>query len=295
MKRKGIILAGGLGSRLYPATLALSKQLLPVFDKPMIYYPISTLMLLDVREILIITTPRDLAQYQRLLSHGESLGMSIHYATQPEPKGIAQAYLIAHEFLGDDHSVLILGDNIFHGHDLPQLFSHAANKSFGASVCACEVDDPERYGVVDFSCDGRVLSIEEKPLQPKSNYAVTGLYFYDQQAVHFVQQLKPSARGELEITDLNRVYLQHDQLDVILMSRGHAWFDAGTHESLFEASTFVSALQHRSGLKLACLEEIAYRQGWIDTAQLERLAHQQKKNDYGDYLARILSQVEHVA
>jgi glucose-1-phosphate thymidylyltransferase len=268
VKRKGIILAAGLGSRLYPVTLATSKQLLPVFDKPMIYYPLSILMQLGIREILLIISPRDEAQYRRLLGNGEQWGVTIDYALQLEPKGIAHAYVIANAWLGDDYSVLILGDNIFYGHDIPRLFLSALNKTIGATVAACAVTDPTRYGIVDFLPNGQVCSIEEKPIHPKSNYAVTGLYFYDQQVVNLVEELTPSARGELEITDLNRLYLQQGELDVIFLNPEHTWFDAGTHESLYEASHFVKSIQESSGVKVACLDEIAYRSGWIDASHL---------------------------
>ena len=294
MQRKGIILAGGSGTRLHPATVAVSKQLLPVFDKPMVYYPLSTLMLTGIRNILIISTPHDLPQYQRLFGNGEQWGLNLSYAMQPEPGGLAQAYLIGETFVGDSPSTLILGDNIFYGHDLPEIFSIAASQPSGASVCVCQVDNPERYGVIDFDSEGRALSIEEKPLHPKSHFAVTGLYFYDNQAVDLVKTLKPSARGELEITDLNRLYLEQGQLNVATMGRGHVWFDAGTHQSLYEASSFVSTIQHRNGLVIACLEEIAYRNHWIDLAQLEKSPALKSKGEYGRYLSNLLKEQEKV-
>ena len=290
MKRKGIILAGGAGTRLNPATLVVSKQLLPVFDKPMVYYPLSTLMLAGIRDILIISTPHDISRYQQLLGTGEQWGINLEYAIQPSPGGLAQAFLIAESFIGDDQAALILGDNIFYGHDLHQLFQKAMQQQEGASIFVYHVHDPERYGVAEFDETGAVISLEEKPTHPKSNYAVTGLYFYDQQAVSLAKQLKPSPRGELEITDLNRLYLEQGKLNVNVMGRGHTWLDTGTHESLLEASLFVSTIQKRQGLKVACLEEIAYHQKWIDASQVESLAKPLAKNDYGQYLLSLLNE-----
>ena len=290
MKRKGIILAGGAGTRLNPATLVVSKQLLPVFDKPMVYYPLSTLMLAGIRDILIISTPHDISRYQQLLGTGEQWGINLEYAIQPSPGGLAQAFLIAESFIGDDQAALILGDNIFYGHDLHQLFQKAMQQQEGASIFVYHVHDPERYGVAEFDETGAVISLEEKPTHPKSNYAVTGLYFYDQQAVSLAKQLKPSPRGELEITDLNRLYLEQGKLNVNVMGRGHTWLDTGTHESLLEASLFVSTIQKRQGLKVACLEEIAYPQKWIDASQVESLAKPLAKNDYGQYLLSLLNE-----
>lgn len=286
--RKGIILAGGTGSRLHPATLAISKQLLPVFDKPMIYYPLSTLMLAGIRDILIISTPQDIPRFELLLGTGTQWGLNLHYATQPSPDGLAQAFLIGESFIGHDPSALVLGDNIFYGHDFHRLLNNAMTRTKGASVFAYHVQDPERYGVVDFDSRGKVRSLEEKPKQPKSSYAVTGLYFYDQQVVDLTKSLKPSLRGELEITDLNRLYLERGQLNVEVMGRGYAWLDTGTHESLLDASQFIATLQIRQGLKVACPEEIAYRQQWIDAGQLEELAQPLIKNGYGHYLLRVL-------
>ena len=288
MKRKGIILAGGTGSRLHPATLAISKQLLPVFDKPMIYYPLSTLMLAGVRDILIISTPQDTPRFQQLLGTGEQWGINLSYAVQPSPDGLAQAFIIGESFLASNPSVLVLGDNIFYGHDFPQLLNSAVKRNDGATVFAYHVHDPERYGVIEFDAARQAINLEEKPAVPKSNYAVTGLYFYDSHVVELAKQLKPSARNELEITDLNRLYLEQHKLHVEIMGRGYAWLDTGTHESVLEAGQFIATIERRQGLKVACLEEIAYEQGWLTAEDLAQRA--KTASEYDRYVANIANE-----
>ncbi|ANI04874.1 glucose-1-phosphate thymidylyltransferase [Pseudomonas putida SJTE-1] len=290
MARKGIILAGGSGTRLHPATLSVSKQLLPVYDKPMIYYPLSTLLLAGIRDILIISTPQDTPRFEQLLGDGSQWGLNLSYAIQPRPDGLAQAFTIGADFIGNDPSALVLGDNIFYGHDFQALLLNADKRESGASVFAYHVHDPERYGVAEFDDSGRVLSLEEKPAVPKSSYAVTGLYFYDNQVVNLARELKPSPRGELEITDLNNLYLQQQQLQVEIMGRGYAWLDTGTHDSLLEASQYIATMERRQGLKVACPEEICYRAGWINAEQLECLAQPLLKNGYGKYLQNLLKE-----
>jgi glucose-1-phosphate thymidylyltransferase len=288
--RKGIILAGGSGTRLHPATLAMSKQLLPVYDKPMVYYPLSTLMLAGIRDVLVISTPQDTPRFEALLGDGSRWGMNLSYCVQPSPDGLAQAFILGRQFVDNQPSALVLGDNLFYGHDFQALLGHAMSRTTGASVFAYHVHDPERYGVVAFDDKKRALSIEEKPAKPKSNYAVTGLYFFDEQVCDIAASIKPSARGELEITEVNATYLRQNQLSVEIMGRGYAWLDTGTHDSLLEAGQFIATLEKRQGLKVACPEELAFRNGWIDAAQLEALARPLAKNGYGQYLLKLLGE-----